>query len=146
VRRPLTNTRSSLAYGAALALLTLGLVACGVTPQSTTEVTPPVPLSPAAGEMPEERAQASATITEDGLDPDRFAGQIGTGFTLTITGDGEEHTLIIQDLVAETAIAADGETNVTFTVAGDPGVSDITLDGDVVGAFERQSAAGITSD
>ena len=80
--RPLTKTGSSLAHGAALALLTLGLVACGVTPQSTTEVTPPVPLSPAAGEIPEERTQASATITEDRLDPDRFAGQIETGFTL----------------------------------------------------------------
>ena len=144
--RSLTTTSALFSRGAALALLVLGLVACGVTPESTTEVTPPVPLSPVAGEIPEERAQASASITEDGIDPDRFAGQIGTGFTLTLTGDGEEHTLVIQDLVAETPIAADGETAVTFTVAGDPGVSDITLDGDVVGAFERQSAGGSTTD
>ena len=144
--RSLTTTSASLGRAAALALLTLVLVACGATPETGTDVTPPAPLSPAAGEIPEETVQATATITADGLDPDRFAGQIGTGFELTITGDGEKHTLLIENLVAETVIAPDGETTVAFTVAGDPGLSDIMLDGEPVGTFERQSAGGITDD
>jgi hypothetical protein len=129
---------------AAVAVLALGLAACGDMPETGTEVTPPVPLSPTAGEIPEETNQATATIADGRLDPDRFAGQIGTGFSLVIEGDGSEHTFLIEDMVADTPIAAEGSTRVTFTIPGEPGASDILLDGEVVGAFERQSPGGIT--
>jgi hypothetical protein len=133
--------------GAAVALIALGLVACGetVTPTDPAEeITPPVPFSPIAGEIPEETFQATATITDEGLDPDRFAGVSGTAFQLVVEGDGTEHTLEIEELVAPTEIASEGQTTIDFTVVGDPGELDILLDGESVGTFERQSAGGIT--
>jgi hypothetical protein len=133
--------------GAAIALIALGLVACGETVAPTDpaeEITPPVPLSPTAGEIPEDTFQAMATITDEGLDPDRFAGEVGTAFQLVVQGDGSEHTLEIQELVAPTTIAAEGQTTIDFTVVGDSGELDILLDGETVGTFERQSAGGIT--
>lgn len=129
--------------GAAIALLALGLVACGDTIDTGTEVTPPVPLSPEAGEIPEETHQATATIVDGRLDPDRFGGVIGTAFELEVTGDGEEHTLAIAELVDGETIAASGETTVAFTIEGEPGELEITLDGEPAGTFERQSASGI---
>ena len=128
---------------AAVAICALALAGCGDVPDTGTEVTPPVPLSPAAGEIPEDTFQAKAAITEDGLDPDRFAGQIGTAFELVLEGDGTEHTLLIQEMVAETPIAAEGSTTVAFTIEGEPGISDIQLDGEVVGQFERQLGGGL---
>ena len=133
--------------GAAVVLIALGLVTCGETAAPIdpgTEITPPVPFSPTAGEIPEETFQATATITAEGLEPDRFAGVIGTAFQLVIEGDGAEHTLVIEELVAETPIAPEGETTIDFTVVGDPGMLDILLDGDTVGTFERQAAGGAT--
>jgi len=103
-----------------------------------------VPLSPTAGEIPEETFQATATITDEGLDPDRFAGVSGTAFQLAVEGDGKEHTLEIQELVAPTKIAPEGQTTIDFTVAGDPGELNILLDGKSVGTFERQAASGAT--
>lgn len=135
---------SSFRRAGVVAMLAIGLVACGDTPDTGTEVTPPVPLSPTAGEIPEETSLATATITEDGLDPDRFAGQIGTAFELGIEGNGTEHTLLIQDMVDETPIAAEGTTTVAFTIEGEPGQSDILLDGEIAGVFERQSVGGMT--
>ena len=133
--------------GAAVVLIALGLVACGETVAPTDpgeEITPPVPFSPTAGEIPEDTFQATATIVDGGLDPDRFSGEVGTAFQLVVEGDGTEHTLEIQELVAETTIAAEGRTTIDFTVVGDPGELDILLDGEPVGTFERQSAGGIT--
>ena len=129
---------------AAVAALAIGLAACGDIPDTGTEVTPPVPLSPTAGDIPEETFQATATITEDGLEPDQFAGQIGTAFELVIEGNGTEHTLLVQEMVDDTSIAAEGQTTIAFTIEGEPGISDILLDGEVAGTFERQSAGGIT--
>jgi hypothetical protein len=126
-----------------VALLAAGLAACGDSPEAGTEVTPPVPLSPTAGEIPEETFVATATITADGLDPDRFVGRIGDAFRLVIEGDGTEHTLVIDELVAETTIAPEGETSVAFTIVGEPGISDILLDGEMAGTFERVIAGGI---
>ena len=128
-------------------LIALGLVACGETAAPVdpgTQITPPVPFSPTAGEIPEETFQATATITDDGLDPNQFAGVSGTAFRLIVTGDGAEHTLAIEELVAETPIAPEGETTIDFTVVGDPGTLDILLDGTSVGTFERQGTGGIT--
>jgi hypothetical protein len=133
--------------GAAVVLIALGLVACGETVAPTDpgeEITPPVPFSPTAGEIPEDTFQATATITDGSLDPDRFAGEVGTAFQLVVEGDGTEHTLEIQELVAPTTIAPEGQTTIDFTVIGDSGELDILLDGETVGTFERQSAGGIT--
>ena len=106
-------------------------------------MTPPVPLSPAAGEIPEDTFMATATITEDGLDPDLFAGRIGTAFELVIEGDGTEHILLIEEMVGETTIAPEGSTSIAFTIEGEPGISDIFLDGEMAGTFERLIAGGI---
>ena len=103
-----------------------------------------MPLSPTAGEIPEDTFQATATITDEGLDPDRFAAEVGTAFRLVVEGDGTEHTLEIQELVAPTTIAPEGQTTIDFTVVGDSGELDILLDGETVGTFERQGAGGIT--
>ena len=130
--------------GAAVMLIALGLVACGDTADTGTQITPPVPLSPTAGEIPEETFQGTATITDEGLNPDRFTGQVGTSFQLVIAGDGTEHTFVIEELVAETIIAPSGETTIDFTVVGEPGLLDILLDGEPVGTFERQAASGAT--
>jgi hypothetical protein len=133
--------------GAVVALLALGSVACGESASPVdpgTAITPPVPLSPTAGEIPEETFQATATITGEGLDPDRFAGVSGTAFQLAVAGDGKEHTLEIQELVAPTKIAPEGQTTIDFTVVGDPGELNILLDGKSVGMFERQAASGAT--
>ena len=126
-------------------LIALGLVACGETAAPVdpgTQITPPVPFSPTAGEIPEETFQAAATITDGGLEPNQFAAVSGTAFQLVITGDGTEHILEIQELVAETPIAPEGETTIDFTVVGDSGELDILLDGEAVGTFERQSPSG----
>jgi hypothetical protein len=128
-------------------LIALGLVACGETVSPVdpgTAITPPVPFSPTAGEIPEETFQATATITDEGLDPDRFAGVSGTAFQLVVQGDGREHTFEIEELVAPTKIAPEGQTTIDFTVVGDPGELDILLDGKSVGTFERQAASGAT--
>jgi hypothetical protein len=133
--------------GAAVALIALVLVACGETAAPTDpgeEITPPVPLSPTAGEIPEDTFQATATITDEGLDPDRFSAEVGTAFRLVVEGDGSEHTLEIQELVAPTTIAPEGQTTIDFTVIGDSGELDILLDGEPAGTFERQGAGGIT--
>ncbi|MCD6029512.1 MAG: hypothetical protein K0S78_1686 [Thermomicrobiales bacterium] len=127
----------------AVAALAAGLAACGDLPETGTEVTPPVPLSPAAGEIPEDTFMATATITEDGLDPDLFAGRIGTAFELVIEGDGTEHILLIEEMVGETTIAPEGSTSIAFTIEGEPGISDIFLDGEMAGTFERLIAGGI---
>src|SRR5215213_11035234 len=131
--------------GAAIALVVLGLVACGETAAPVdpgTQITPPVPFSPTAGEIPEETFQATATITDEGLDPDQFSAVSGTAFQLVIKGNGAEHTLEIEELVAQTPIAAEGDTAIDFTVTGDPSTLDILLDGKAVGTFERQAASG----
>jgi hypothetical protein len=120
------------------------LAACGQTPAPVTEVTPPPPLTPEAGEIPDDTFQSSATIQDGALEPNTFAGQIGTAFQLVVTGDGTEHSLAIGDLVAGTPIAAEGDTTIDFTVEGDPGEVPITLDGNEVGTFEKQSAGGAT--
>src|SRR5829696_3791953 len=131
--------------GAAVVFIALGLVACGETAAPVdpgTQITPPVPLSPTAGEIPEETFQATATITDEGLDPDQFSAVSGTAFQLVVEGNGTEHTLEIQELVAPTTIAPEGKTPIAFTVTGEPGTLDILLDGKAVATFERQAASG----
>jgi hypothetical protein len=130
--------------GGVIALVALGLVACGEAADRGTEITPPVPLSPGAGEIPDETFQATATIANGALDPDRFAGTIGTAFELVVTGDGTEHTFQIAELVDETTIAASGQTSIAFTVEGEPDELEITLDGNPAGIFEVRSASGAT--
>lgn len=127
-----------------IAVIALGLAGCGQVPDSGTQITPPVPGSPVVGENPDETFRATATISNGKLSPDHFAGQIGTAFELAVTGDGKEHTLAIDELVDGKKIAPTGVTNVAFTIEGDPGTLDITLDGNPAGTFERQAASGAT--
>lgn len=134
--------------GAAIVLIALGLVACGETASPVdpgTAITPPVPLSPTAGEIPEETFQATATITGGSLDPDQFSAVAGTAFQLVVQGDGKEHTFEIKELVAPRKIAPQGQTTIDFTVVGEPAELDILLDGKSVGTFERQAASGATN-
>jgi hypothetical protein len=131
-----------VARGAVVALFALNLVACGETVDTGTLVTPPPPLSPQAGEIPDETHRATATIVGGKLDPANFGGQIGTAFELAVTGDGKEHTLAIDELVDGETIAPSGVTKVTFTIEGEPGDLEITLDGVPAGKFERQAASG----
>jgi hypothetical protein len=134
----------AIVRAAVFVIVALGLAACGDMPETGTEVTPPAPLSPVAGEIPEELNRATAAITDGSLEPDQFAGQIDTAFQLVVRGDGTEHTLTIAELVGETTIAPEGETTIEFTIGGEPGLSEITLDGNAVGTFERQGAGGMT--
>jgi hypothetical protein len=129
---------------AAVGLIALGLAACGQVPDTGTQITPPVPGSPGAGEIPDQTFRAGATIANGKLNPDHFAGQIGTAFELAVTGDGKEHTLAIDELVDGKKIAASGVTKIDFTIEGEPGTLDITLDGNSAGTFERQAAGGAT--
>jgi hypothetical protein len=134
----------------AIPLLALGLAACGPMPDAQpepavdtgTEVRPPA--SPDAGEVPDLTDRATATIVDGALEPNRFGGSIGTAFELVITGDGEEHTLAIEELVVDFPIAAEGETTIGFTIEGEPGILPITLDGNPAGEFERLSPSGLT--
>ena len=137
------SLRFWITRSAVTVVLGLGLVACGETIDTGTEVTPPPPMSPEAGEMPEETFQATATIADGKLEPSTFGGTIGTAFQLAVTGDGSEHTLAIEELVDGETIAAEGETIVSFTIEGEPGTLAISLDGNEAGTFERQSASGI---
>ena len=133
--------------GAAIVLIALSVVACGETAapiDSGTQITPPVPMSPTAGEIPEETFQATTTITNGGLDPNQFAAVSGTAFQLVINGDGKEHTFEIQELVAPRTVAPEGQTRIDFTVVGDPGELNILLDSKSVGTFERQAPSGAT--
>jgi hypothetical protein len=142
VGTPRRYAGSKVARAAMVSLFGLGLVACGETVDTGTLVTPPPPLSPQAGEIPDEIHRASATIAGGKLDPASFGGQINTAFELAVTGDGKEHTLAIDELVDGKTIAPTGVTRVTFTIEGEPGNLEITLDGVPVGTFERQAASG----
>ena len=131
-----------IARGLAIAAISFGLAACGDQVDTGTQVTPPPPLSPEAGEMPEQTNSATATITDGKLDPSSFGGLSGTAFELVVTGDGTEHELAIEELVDSETIAPEGATTVAFTIEGEPGTLEITLDGAQAGTFERQSASG----
>ena len=68
-RGTMTRRRGAWMFSraAVVALIALGLVACGETVAPTDpgeEITPPVPFSPTAGEIPEDTFQATATITD----------------------------------------------------------------------------------
>lgn len=142
---PQRRAGSLIARGAVIALFGLGLVACGETVDTGRQITPPAPLSPEAGEQPDQTHRASATIVNGKLDPETYGGQIGTAFELAVTGDGKEHALAIQELVDEQTIAPTGVTVVAFTVEGDPGSLQMTLDGNPAGTFERQGASGLSN-
>ena len=127
------------ARGAVVGLLALGLAGCGDTPDQGTVITPATDAPADSGETTAEVHQATANIADGKLDPASFAGTIGNAFELTVTGDGEEHTLAIGELVDGETIAAEGDTTVGFTIEGEPGTVDITLDGNPAGTFEAQA-------
>lgn len=168
VRLGLTGWLKTIAVVAAVGAV---LVGCGETEQEAAENaaqdgSPPevgtvdegvtgeevVLASPGAGNAanptPELRAidteGTEVSIRDGKLDPERLEGNPGEPFVMTITGDGTEHTLVIENVVDGQAIAAEGQTNVQFTVPEQPGEFAITLDGNEAGTFAAMSASGIT--
>ena len=146
------------------ALLALSLAACGDQPTAdepaadqaevdaaATEnaafdegASPEAVLDPPAVDAPQDIDVIEVTIEDGQLNPDRLEGFVDDQYVLAITGDGTEHTLSIQDLVAEETIAAEGVTEIDMSISGEPGDREITLDGEPAGTFEVQNASGMT--
>lgn len=125
--------------GAVLGMLVLGLAACGDMPDQGTVVEPTTEAPAGSGETTDTTHEISVKIVDGKLDPADLGDKIGTAVVLNVTGDGTEHTLAIDELVDGETIAAEGETEVDFTVEGEPGKLDITLDGQPAGTFERMA-------
>lgn len=145
----------------ALAGLTAGtLVACGGEDEpaaSDNQDTRPQPTetgairdaspavgSPARGGLTQDLETTSVAIVDGRLDPDRVEAQVGIPFVMTVEGDGQPHTLVVEDLVAETQIAAQGPTEVQLNVPeGGEGDKEILLDGEEAGTLSVQGAGGV---
>lgn len=123
--------------GVVLGLLVLGLAACGDMPDQGTVVQPTTDASAGSGEATDLTHEIAVKIVNGKLEPAALGDKIGTAVVLNVTGDGKEHTLGIDELVDGETIAAEGKTEVDFTVEGDPGSLEITLDGQPAGTFER---------
>ncbi|MFN8593081.1 MAG: hypothetical protein U0031_16620 [Thermomicrobiales bacterium] len=143
-----TSKMDRLKGTAVIVGLSLAVTACGpgaAPPAAETGTQARPGASPNAQQVPDLTNQTNATLANGSLTPDRFAGRIGDAYRLVVSGDGAEHTLAIEGLVAAMTIAAQGDTPVEFTIVGDPGISQITVDGKPAGEFERRSASGATS-
>ena len=123
--------------GAVMGLLVFGLSACGEMPDKGTVVEPTTEAAPGTGETTDTTHEISVKIVDGKLDPSELGDKIGTAVVLNVTGDGKEHQLGIDELVDGETIAADGQTEIDFTVEGEPGKLEITLDGQPAGTFER---------
>ena len=123
--------------GAVMGLLVFGLSACGEMPDKGTVVEPTTEAAPGSGETTDTTHEISVKIVDGKLDPSELGDKIGTAVVLSVTGDGKEHQLGIDELVDGETIAADGQTEIDFTVEGEPGKLEITLDGQPAGTFER---------
>lgn len=100
--------------------------------------------SPARGGLTQDLETSRVTIVDGKLDPDRVEAQVGIPFVLAVEGDGQPHTFVIQDLVAETQIAAQGATEVQLNVPeGSEGDKEILLDGEEAGTLSVQGAGGV---
>lgn len=100
--------------------------------------------SPARGGLTQDLESSRVTIANGKLDPDRIEAQAGIPFVLTVEGDGQTHTFVVQDLVAETQIAAQGATEVQLNVPeGTEGDKQILLDGQEAGTLSVQGAGGV---
>ncbi len=107
--------------------------------------------SPGAGNPSNPTPELRAIDTEgtevgikDGkIDPERIEGNVGEPFVITVTGDGTAHKMAIENVLDEQDIAADGQTNVEFTVPEESGEFAITLDGAEAGTFVAEGAGGI---
>ncbi|MFT4038488.1 MAG: hypothetical protein QM692_09935 [Thermomicrobiales bacterium] len=132
------NVRNWTARGVVVGLLALGLTGCGDMPDEGKVVNPTTEAPAGSGETTDTTHQATAKIVNGKLDPATFGDKIGSAFELTVTGDGKEHTLAIAELVDGETIAAEGTTTVGFTIEGEPGSLEITLDGQPAGTFEKQ--------
>ncbi len=134
-----TSFRNLTTWGmrsAVMGLLVLGLAACGDTPDQGAVVEPTTEASPDSGETTDTTHEIAVKIVDGKLDPSDLGDKIGTAVILNVTGDGTERTLAIEGLVDGEKIAAEGETEVDFTVEGEPGKVDITLDGEPAGTFD----------
>ena len=119
------------------------------TRPEATEVQPIYNASPAYG-TPGRSGLAQDAVTEtvriaDGeLDPDILEGQAGLPYILTVEGDGQPHTLVVTDLVAEQQIAPQGQTQVQLNIPENiSGDRDILLDGKQAGTFRIRGAGGV---
>lgn len=54
---------------------------------------------PGRGGLPQDANTGSVTIKNGKIDPGTIDAQVGLPYILTVTGDGQEHTIEIQDLV-----------------------------------------------
>ncbi|MDQ2654803.1 MAG: hypothetical protein M3Z20_17350 [Chloroflexota bacterium] len=122
-----------------MGFLVLGLAACGDMPDQGTVVEPTTEAAPGSGETTDATHEISVKIVDGKLDPAELGDKIGTAVILNVAGDGTEHTLGIAELVDGETIAAEGNTEVDFTVEGEPGKLEITLDGQPAGTFERMA-------
>jgi hypothetical protein len=125
--------------GAVTGLFVLGLAGCGDMPDQGSVVQPTTEASLGSSEATDTTHEISVKIADGKLDPAELGDKIGTAVVLNVTGDGKEHTLAIDELVDGETIAAEGETEVDFTVEGEPGPLEITLDGQPAGTFERMA-------
>ena len=101
--------------------------------------------TPARSGLSQDVESDRVSIQDGELEPNRVAAQVGIPFVLTVEGDGQPHTLVIENLVAETQIAAQGETQVQLNVPeGSEGDHPILLDGEEAGILEAQGAGGIS--
>ena len=99
--------------------------------------------TPARGEIPQDANAIAVTVSDGALDPDTIDAQVGLPLVLTVTGDGTAHTLEIEELVAETQVAANGETAIPFTLPeGTTGDHTILLDGEDAGTLRVTGAGG----
>ena len=112
--------------------------------QTIFDASPEALASPSTVDLPQDAGTATVSIEDGKLDPDTVEGQVGQPFILTVTGDGQAHTLEIEGLVNETSINPQGETLGHFTVGGEAGDRRILLDGNEAGTLKAQSAGGIT--
>lgn len=100
--------------------------------------------TPARGRLPQDLNSDRVAIEDGDLDPDRFEAQVEIPYVLTVEGDGEAHTLAIEDLVTETEIAAEGETQVQVNIPpGSEGDKAILLDGEEAGTLAVLGAGGV---
>lgn len=128
----------------------VGTADAGVTGQEVVLASPdaasaPTAAAPAAGTPDLSAIEAEGTIVtlKNGkIDPSDIEAQPGDPVVITVTGDGKEHTFEIKGLVDSMKIAADGQTNVEFVSAEEPGEFDILIDGKAGGIFRSMSADG----
>lgn len=98
---------------------------------------------PGRGGLPQDAETESVTIKDGKIDPDVAEAQVALPFILTVTGDGQAHTIEIKDLVNSIPVKAQGETLVQVNIPeGADGEKDILIDGKKAGTLRVTGAGG----